>query len=230
MPKVSVITLCPISYLRYLPECAASVHGQTYKDFEWIVVIISDGQIATRDRIQIVDISHAVEGKMRLAYVSPDPGISSSRNLGLELAMGEYVTMLDADDILGARFLERVVAKAGPKKLVCPGIAEFENGTGRGWPTWGTTLEDFAQANRIFACTMYPLQLIKDVGGYDEALNWLGIEDYELWIRAVKAGYTVEVVPEILFSYRVHGGSHTSRFKQYDEERFAYVRKKHGLV
>src|SRR5581483_2137163 len=227
MPKVSIITLCPERYEHYLPECAASIEAQTYRDFQWVVVYIGPQLNVAR----VADIVSAVKpdapafgSETAIDWlvhpIDPDPGISTARNGGLALASGEYITMFDADDKLRPTFLEKLVAKAGPKTLVCPGLQEFENGHGCGWPTWGFSVEAFIAANRIFACTMYPRDLVQEIGWYDEALNELGIEDYEVWIRAVKAGYKVEIVPEILFDYRVHGDSHTARHKHLDKEMF----------
>ncbi|MDE2100015.1 MAG: glycosyltransferase [Patescibacteria group bacterium] len=222
---ISVVTLCPTSYIHYLRDLAASLTNQTYQNFQWVVLHV--GVMTTDEAHEFVECVSAVPCVKFIHSVEPDPGISSCRNEALKCASGRFITMVDADDTVEPTYLEKMVAVAGPKTLVCPGLREFELGSNAGWPTWGFTLNDFLAANRIFACSMYPRELVDEIGGYDEALNFLGIEDYEFWIRAIKAGYTVKVVQELLFNYRVHRGSHTARHSQLDKERFEYVWKKH---
>ena len=58
--------------------------------------------------------------------------------------------------------------------------------------------------NRLFNCTLFPRQDFLDVGCYDEALDHIGYEDWNLWTKLLKAGCRVRVVPELLFFYRDH--------------------------
>ena len=71
------------------------------------------------------------------------------------------------------------------------------------------------------------------MGGYDENLDVWGYEDWELWIRLLKNGCRVRIVPELLFNYRVvpgtSGGKTMANIQQYDAERLAYIRSKHVL-
>jgi glycosyltransferase involved in cell wall biosynthesis len=227
MPTVTVLTMCH-NYARFLPECIDSVRAQTYKDYEHILI-----DAGSEDDSWEVIRRYAKLDTRIIAVKIEDRGLCSSRNHGLLWAHGQYVTNLDADDKLHPRFLERLLAKAGPKTLVCPGLQEFEGGTGCGWPSWGTSLLDFLDNNRIFCCSMFPLQDFREVGGYDTGLDWMGYEDWELWIRLLKNGCRVEVVPEILFYHRGcctrgHEASSSRKRLGGHEERVQYIRSKHG--
>ncbi len=86
---------------KYLRECIESILCQTYKTFE--LVLVDDGssdnsgkicdEYATRDeRIKVI---HKENG-----------GVSSVRNLGIEVSNGEYITFIDSDDFVDEKYLE----------------------------------------------------------------------------------------------------------------------------
>lgn len=214
MPKVSIVTLC-YNYGRYLDQCVASVMQQTFRDFEQIIV-----DPASTDNTPDIVASWGRREWLRYLRLPMDPGICSSKNAVIPYLDSEYLVFLDADDKVHPQFLEKMVAVAGPKTLVCPGLQEFENGSNAGWPTWGFSREDFIQNNRIFCCSMMPTLVFKSIGGYNSVLDRIGCEDWNLWIDLVTVGCSVKVVPEILFYYRVHTGSHTQRFDTADRHNF----------
>ncbi|WP_033543331.1 glycosyltransferase family 2 protein [Planococcus sp. CAU13] len=107
MPKVSVIM--PIyNKAERLRHSIESVLGQTYKDFE--LIMINDGS---------TDSSHeiALEFKRkdpRIVYFKQrNQGVSITRNNGIDLARGEFISFLDADDVWQPEFLSKMVWKAG---------------------------------------------------------------------------------------------------------------------
>lgn len=67
------------------------------------------------------------------------------------------------------------------------------------------------------------------IGGYDENMDSLGYEDYEMWIRMMKHGCTVTVAPGAIYYYRVHWGD-SETGKRSHAERMAYIRTKHPEV
>lgn len=88
---------------RYIAACISSLINQTYSDFE--ILIVNDG---TPDRS--ADIAESMLAKQdRIDYrviTTENCGVSSARNTGLNNIRGEYVVMVDADDVLSAAFLE----------------------------------------------------------------------------------------------------------------------------
>lgn len=92
---------------QYLEECLASVEGQTFPDFEAIVV--DDG--SADDTAAIASSFVRRDSRFRLLSL-PNGGVSRARNAGIELARGEYLTFVDADDIMAPRMLEDLLAAA----------------------------------------------------------------------------------------------------------------------
>jgi glycosyltransferase involved in cell wall biosynthesis len=102
-PKVSVI-LPAHNREATLPRAIDSVLGQSYRDFE--LIVIDDG---STDGTRRVLESYAAEGRVRIES-SPHRGCAATRNLGLDLAVGEYIAFQDSDDEWLPGRLERTVA------------------------------------------------------------------------------------------------------------------------
>ncbi len=124
MPKVSV--LMPVynkaARLRFSIE---SVLGQTFEDFE--LIMINDGS---------TDNSHEIanefkRGDSRIVYTEQhNQGVSVTRNNAIDMASGEYISFLDADDVLDSNFLSMMVEKAGNANVCYCGHA-FVTANGR---------------------------------------------------------------------------------------------------
>lgn len=78
---------------KYLHECVRSVLGQTFSDFE--LILVDDG--STDSCPQICDQYAAADSRVRVIH-KQNGGLSSARNDGLDKAVGEYILFLDSDD------------------------------------------------------------------------------------------------------------------------------------
>jgi glycosyltransferase involved in cell wall biosynthesis/predicted O-methyltransferase YrrM len=128
MPKVSVI-IPTANRPHLLPRALASVFAQTFQDFE--VIIVDDGQ-----RVRAEDVVKQI-GDKRIRYVHNETSLGGgvTRNIGAELALGEYLAFLDDDDEWFPTKLEKQVQgldNAGPHvgAAFC-GVTLFEEGSGK---------------------------------------------------------------------------------------------------
>ena len=101
-PRVSVIIPC-YNYGRFLREAVASAAAQTLGDIE--IIIIDDG--STDDTPDVIE---SIEDRRIRTRRIPNCGVSAARNAGLDMARGEFIAFLDADDRWHADKLERQVA------------------------------------------------------------------------------------------------------------------------
>ncbi|RMF62359.1 MAG: glycosyltransferase [Cyanobacteria bacterium J069] len=206
MPKVSVI-IPAYNALRYLPETIDSLLGQTFRDFE--VIIINDG--STDD---IEGWFQSVKDP-RLKLISQvNQGQSKARNVGLENAQGELIAFLDADDLWEPSKLEKQISllMANPQAgVVYTWVAGIDSeGILRGRiiknDAEGNVWKDLTQHN-ILECGSTPLirrTCFEQVGGFDERLP--PCEDLDLWLR-IACHYDFLVVKEPLVYYRQHASS-----------------------
>jgi glycosyltransferase involved in cell wall biosynthesis len=100
-PKVSIIVPVYNIPKKYLRECLKSIVEQTLKDIE--VIVVNDG--STNNSLEI--LKEYVEEDSRIILLDKENGgVSSARNAGLNIAKGEYVSFIDADDWVENNFYE----------------------------------------------------------------------------------------------------------------------------
>lgn len=94
MPTLSIIV--PVyNAEQYLERCISSILGQSFKDFE--LIIVNDG--STDDSSSIINKFAALDSRV-VMIDSENRGVSNARNLGLEASKGTYVGFVDSDDFI----------------------------------------------------------------------------------------------------------------------------------
>lgn len=108
MKKISIIV--PVyNTAAYLDKCLKSLLQQTLKDIE--IIIINDG--STDESDNIIKKYH----DNRIRYISKkNEGIGKTRNLGIDLATGEYLSFIDSDDYIEPNFCEKMYELATSAK------------------------------------------------------------------------------------------------------------------
>lgn len=100
MPAISIII--PVyNVAPYLRECLDSIQEQTFKDFE--AILIDDG--STDGSGQICDWYASKYKRFKVIHKN-NGGVSSARNMGLDMAQGEYIGFIDPDDYISPNFYE----------------------------------------------------------------------------------------------------------------------------
>ncbi|MBO4352521.1 MAG: glycosyltransferase, partial [Eggerthellaceae bacterium] len=114
-PDVLAVTVIVPVYncAKYVGECIASLKGQTFSQFE--AIVIDDGSVDE----SLSAAQDAVAGDARFTVLShgKNRGLSAARNTGLDRATGEYVVFLDSDDYLSHDALEKLVGRARSQRL-----------------------------------------------------------------------------------------------------------------
>ncbi len=105
-PKVSVVV--PIYGVeKYLNQCIDSILNQTLKEIE--IILVDDG---SKDKCpQIVD-EYAAKDKRIIAIHQENGGYGKAVNHGLDVASGEYISIIESDDFAEPTFLEKLYLKA----------------------------------------------------------------------------------------------------------------------
>ena len=185
-PKVSVIVPA-YNVSKYIPEALASLEKQTFSDFE--VLVVDDG--STDDTVAVVQKFCQRDNRFSLLQ-KPNGGLSSARNYGIRHAKGEYIALLDGDDIYHRDKIATHVARLYDKPDV--GVVYSASRTIRddGKPTFISLSGKPVHQNPLLALlcknfvghgsnAVFRRCLIDEVGGFDENLrSW---EDVDLWLR-----------------------------------------------
>lgn len=104
MSKVTVL-VAAYNADRYLEECLDSLIRQTLRDIQ--IVIIDDA--STDSTHEISERYSQLDSRICLITESENQGLARARNHGIEIADGQYITMVDADDMISDDALERAV-------------------------------------------------------------------------------------------------------------------------
>lgn len=212
-PRVTVII--PVyDTAQYVSEALDSVLNQTYPDYE--IVVVNDGSPDSKLLEEVLE-----PYRNRITYIiQENRGSSGARNTALKAARGEYVAMLDSDDLWHPEYLASQLSllDADPTiDIVYPDVLLFGSeqiGTIRwsdAYPVGGEVsfLRVLGRECQIFTGVTARREMLLRVGMYDEDLA--SGEDFELWLRVLKAGGRIVYNNRVLGHYRIREGSHTSR-------------------
>ncbi len=191
-------------------EAIDSALAQTLSDLE--VLVVDDG--STDETAEIVE-THA-DPRVRLLRNPRNLGIPATRQRGAEEARGEYLAILDSDDIAHPRRFERQVAylDAHPDCALVGTWARIVSADGR----FRKVRRKPARSEALRARMLFT-NLVKDATAMTRTAlvrEYRFREDYpvceltELWQR-MSARYEVANIPEVLTSHREHEGSITER-------------------
>lgn len=107
---------------RYLEKCIKGVCNQTYDNIE--ILLIDDG--STDDSGTICDVEALKDSRIRVVHQA-NSGVSAARNKGLDIAAGDYVLFVDADDYIAPQLCENLLqamAENPAADLVISGFIE----------------------------------------------------------------------------------------------------------
>lgn len=175
----------------YVAKAIESVLGQTYRDFE--VIVIDDGSTD-----QSLEVAKTFENKSITIVSQPNSGVSTARNNGVKLAKHPYICFLDADDWWHPTFLEEMkrlitdfpdagiygsgyyIVKNGQERIAPIGVPQgFERG-----------IIDYCEVYAKTLCmpltsisVAIPKHIFDEEEGFKSKLK-LG-EDFDLWIRII---------------------------------------------
>lgn len=123
MPTISVIV--PVYKVeKYIHRCVDSILGQTYADFE--LILVDDG---SPDNCGAICDEYAAKDSRVVVIHQKNGGLSSARNAGIDIATGAYISFVDSDDYIYPNYLERlyeVLVEFDADISVCKMI-EFSN-------------------------------------------------------------------------------------------------------
>ena len=208
-PLVSVVI--PVyNCAEYIGECIDSVAEQTYDNIE--IIVVNDG---SKDESEKIIKNKKKKYRNILYYKQRNKGVSAARNLGINKAKGEYITFVDADDLVGKYLVERLVNQitcTHPECIIVSEptqkINEFEEcALGYKKPVVKSISSDQALIKLLYpygidngpCAKLYPTALLKkNLFNIDLSIA----EDLELNYRLIKSSKIIKVLNEKLYFYR----------------------------
>lgn len=200
-PVISVV-LPVYNGEKYIAEAMESILCQTYRDFEFIV--IDDG--STDGSLPILRKYRDMDSRIRLIS-RENRGLVATLNEGIDLARGEWIARMDADDIsLLDRFEKQMMWLQKTGADICGGGMKLFGA--RICRTWCYEQDD--DAIKLQLCFnvpfAHPTVVIRTELAQKHPYDRIAKhgEDYDLWTRLALAGARMTNVKETVLHYRVH--------------------------
>ncbi len=184
---------------KFLPKLLASLTSQTQKNFEVIVV---DGR-STDNTVQLAKNFSSKLANLKV-LVASKASLPLQRNLGAQIAKGEWLVFVDADSVLLPYFFERIaffIAQENPSVFTTWCRPDTEDTNTAIFTLIGNLMfEASIKLNKPL--TPGPLTIVKKeifdlIGGYDEDHAFQ--EDMDLGLRLQKRAYQLKTLKETLF-------------------------------
>lgn len=223
MPKISVVM--PVyNGAKYIREAIDSILNQTFTDFEFIIV-----NDCSTDRTEDIIKSYTDE---RIRYIKNEKnmGVAASLNNGFDIAEGEYIARMDADDIsLPQRFEKQLEFMEANKDIAVCGCEVELFGDAEKTDTYTVFGKANMKINLLFSsCLCHPAVVLrrsvieKEHYRYNDYFDKL--EDYELWTR-IFLKYDINNVHGTYFKYRIHGKQVTQNYSEKHRIKATEIRK-----
>lgn len=204
-PLVSVI-MPAYNAEKYIEQAIRSVQKQTVRSWELIVV---DDRSTDKTAEQIRRLA-AEDMRIIPVYSETNHGAAESRNIALRQCRGEFVALLDADDVWHPQKLERELERARETDadLVYSSYAMIDEQGTRCFSDFiveeSTDLQSMLNCNTIGCSTVLMKAKVLEKRPF---VTDFYHEDYIMWLSLLQAGCTAVGVRDILVDYRVARGS-----------------------
>lgn len=211
---VSIVTTL-YNYRNYIGDLIESALNQFYVN--WELIIVDDG--STDDPLEVIQPYLSDE---RIIYIASkkNQGYSVAKNVGIKNTKGNYIVMIDADDMLTCNSIgcRKEALDKHPEKLWCHGevlvVRNAESQPSQESIIWKTNFRKKLIREGMDLTKTYHHRLIhaqsvmvrpelhKKIGLYDENLRFSS--DNEMWRRVIRFGYIPVHITDFVAKYRVH--------------------------
>jgi glycosyltransferase involved in cell wall biosynthesis len=207
VPLFSVITPVYNPPVDAFEACIDSMLAQTYADWEWCLV----DDASTNPRIRkILERLARKDKRVRVMYRQNNGGIVAASQDALDIAVGDFIALLDHDDTLLHKALEMTAFKINDDETV-DYIYSDENKIdemGRPYDLFRKPAFDPIRLLGQNYCSHFSVirsSLIDEVGGF--RTGYEGSQDYDLILRVTERARTIAHIPEVLYNWRAVPGS-----------------------
>lgn len=205
-PLISIVMPVYNVDVKWIRQAIKSIKGQIYTN--WELCIADDA--STNENLKRYLRWISLDKKVKVVFREKNGHISEASNTALELANGEFVALMDNDDIIHPNALAEVVKVLNNKKDTDFIYSDEDkiDMTGKRVepffkPDWSPDL--FMSTNYMSHLSVIRKELINKVGGFRKGYE--GSQDYDLFLRITEITNKIEHIPDVLYSWRKIPGS-----------------------
>lgn len=208
MPVISILVPVYNTPEEFLKQMIQSVRKQTYGSWE---LCIANANPENKKVADILRIAASRDSRIKVTDIPENEGIAQNTNAALKIASGDYVGLLDHDDLLTPDALFEVVRAINenkkPEVLYSDEDKVTTDLTEHFQPHMKPDFnKDLLRSNNyITHFFVASRRLLEEIGGFRGEFN--GAQDYDLILRCTEKGKGIVHIPRILYHWRVHKAS-----------------------
>ncbi len=225
MEKIVSIVIPCFNHGKYIRETIDSIPLKDNPKLE--IIIVNDGSTDAYTQ----EVLEALTAEGFWVVNQQNQGLGKTRNNGIKLATGKYILPLDADNKLLPLYLSKGIdyLEENPEISVLYGDFVYFGDKSEHIKVADFNLQKLMTGNYIDACAIFRRSAWEQIGGYDENMPFMGVEDWEFWLHLSFMGHRFFHMPEPAYFYRVNSASmiHKDTSPNYQMLR-NYVEEKHA--
>ncbi len=210
-PKISIIIPLYNTPVDFFRELLYSVQLQTYSNWELCLADGSDKELSEIKKMTLRD------DRIKYKFIGKNKGISGNTNEALKMATGDYIALLDHDDLLTLDSLYEVVKVINENPNLKFIYTDEDKISEIGKPRYSPHFKpdyspDFFRCNNyICHFSFFRKDVMEKLGGFRDKYN--GAQDFDIILRMTEIveKENIKHIPKILYHWRVHQNSTASQ-------------------
>lgn len=189
---------------RYFKQTLNSIKNQSYENWQLCI-----GDAGDNKKKKVLDEIFGADERVKYLDIPVNYGISGNSNKALELATGEYIGLMDHDDILTSDALFMIVSKLNEGyDIVYTDEDKTDENLSRYFSAYRKpdfNLNLFLSNNYMCHFTVISKKIIEEAGNFRSEYD--GAQDYDLFLRCIEKTDKIGHVNKVLYHWRTVGGS-----------------------
>ena len=209
-PLISIVIPVYNVSRELLSECLDSILNQSYDNFE---VCLADDFSSNKETLDTLCEYEEKDNRVKVVYRKKNGHISEASNSAIEIASGEFIGLVDNDDVLHKDALYYVVRELNRDKsldLIYSDEDKLDFDGKRCFPHFKPdfSLDTLLSSNYFCHFTVIRKKIIEEIGGFRSLYN--GAQDYDLFLRVVDKTRSISHISRVLYHWRMTVGSTSS--------------------
>lgn len=206
-PLISIVVPTYNTPFKFLNEMISSVQSQSYNNWELCIADASTNNTGIRSVLK--DYAKK-DTRIKVRFLENNLGISENTNEALSIATGEFIGLLDHDDILEPNTLYEIVSALNHDNsidILYTDEDKMDSNYTHYYPNFKPDYNRYLLRSCNYICHFFVFKrsIYQEIGGFDHHFD--GSQDYDFILRATSVAKRIYHIPLILYHWRVHSGS-----------------------
>ena len=222
-PKISILIPMYNTNELFFKELITCLKEQTYKNFE---VCLADGSEVENKNLKKY---FSDDDRFMYQHLNGNKGISENTNAALDMATGEYIALVDHDDVLPCFALYEVIKAINNNpsvEFIYSDEDILDSNYERKNPYFKPDFSPYTLRSCNYICHLSVIKktLINKIGKFRSKFD--GAQDYDMILRATENAKLIVHIPKILYHWRAHNNSTSQNT---DSKSYAFVAGKKAI-